>query len=475
MATQQEWMLRISSIVGEKTLFKNASYRRFWLSEQLASTAVSALIYTMFLEIERSTNSAFLGSLFAAAYIGPAAALVTVSGAITDHLPKREVMFAAYMTWAVLAVGFAITSGHLWAIYVIAVLFAIVSQIKGAASSSARPLLVPHHKLDKANALGQLGGVISQGIGVLILPFLFLRTLGASALAAACVPLFLMAAIEISRIKKIGGKVDLPRRVLTESRTHFMDAWHYLESDRVSYLSMWFYVLMSMVSYVVITLVPRYASAVLGLPSELGVFIVVPAVVGVWLALRFDAIVIRRFSALPAVVMAFAGLITGVLLLGFVSWIAMGVAKLGAPIGADALEIIVTMALAVLIGFSYMFLNVADNAIINARIPKEMQGRVFSGQNVFSNIASVPPILLAGVGADVLGVAPVLVITAAVCGGVGIYILAQHGMRQVLLSLEQRGQAPTGMELSDRPQQRAPTPQQQVGPHDEPHGGHEHA
>ncbi|MBF6599070.1 MAG: MFS transporter [Dehalococcoidia bacterium] len=464
MPTQQEWMLRISSLVGEKTLFKNASYRRFWLSEQFASTGVAALVYTMFLEIQRSTGSTFFGSLFAAVYIGPAALLVTVSGAITDQLPKREVMFASYLAWALLAVGFALFTDRLYAIYLIAILFAIVSQIKGAASSSARPLLVPQEKLDRASALGQLGGIIAQAIGVLILPFVFLTTLGASALAAFCVPLFVAAALEVSRIRKIGGKMESARTVLSGSRAHFMAGWRYLESDQLSYLSVWIYVLTSVASYVVITLVPRYTSAVLALRPEIGVFIVVPAVIGVWGALRFDHIVIERVSALPAMVFALAALVAGVLLLGFVPWLAAGIGELGAPLGADTLKIVVTMLLAVAIGFSYMFLNVADNAIINARIPREMQGRVFSGQSVFSNLASVPPILLAGIGADVIGVAPVLVITGAVCGGAGIYVFARHGVRQALA----RGRRGAEPPPRDVPEQTAPTPQQQVGPVDEP-------
>lgn len=469
MATQQEWMLRVSSLVGERTLFRDRSYRHYWLSEQLSSTAVAALLYTMFLMIERDTGRAFYGSLFAATYIGPAAALVTVSGAITDHLPKRSVMLAAYLAWAALAFCFAITGDRLWAIYLVAIAFAIVSQIKGAASSSARPLLVPKEKLSRANALGQLGGILSQGIGVLILPFLFLRTLGASALAAVCVPLFVAAAWEIAQMRPLGATGHNVATALQSNRQRFVEAWRELAWDKVSYLSMWFYVLMSVIAYVVITLVPRYANDVLGLPEEIGVFIVLPAMFGIWLALRFDEPVMRRLSPLPGVVLAFALLSGGVLLLGFVSLIANGVSGLGAPLGAEALRLVVTVVLTIGIGFGYMFLNVAENAIINARIPKEIQGRVFSAQNVLSNLAAVPPILIAGAAADVLGVAPVLVITALICGGAGAFILARHGVTQVILSVGEQQHPTMVAPLADSP----PQPQPSTTPSTESHGQHQ--
>jgi len=448
---ERDWMLRLSSLVGDRTLFRDRSYRRFWLAQQLSTVGVSALVYSMFLMIERETGSAFFGNLFAATYIGPAALLVTVSGALTDHLPKRSVLVAGYIAWAALAAGFAMTAEYLWAVYPVAVAFAIVSQVKGAASSSARPLLVPKAQLERANALGQLGGILAQGVGVLLLPLLFLHTLGAAALAAVCVPLFLLAALEVAQIRRLGGKAHHIRRALRANRSQFAGAWRDLMDDRVSHLTVWFYVLASVTSYVVITLVPRFASDVLGLPEEFGVFIVLPAVAGVWLALRFGDAVIRRLSPLPAVVISFGVLAGGSLLLGFVPLVASKVSGLGAPLGAEAMRIAVTAALGVGIGFGYMFVNVADSAIINARMPEGIQGRVFSGQSVLGNLAAIPPILLAGVGADVLGVAPVLVATALICGGIGAYILARYGLARAILAAAERAQVPAGSAPGEAP------------------------
>lgn len=464
MATQKELMLRLSSLVGEDTLFRKASYRRYWLSEQFGSIAFSALIYTLFLMIAQETGSSFFSSLFAATYIGPAALLVTVSGALVDRLPKREVLVASYLAWAALAAGFAMVMGILWAVYLLAVVFAMVSQVKGAAGSSARPLLVPKDKLDRATALGQFGGLIAQVIGVLILPFVFLHTLGAAWLAALCVPLFLAAAYQAARITKIGGRVTDVRKVVSGSREHFMEAWSYLAGERTSYVTMWLYILTSVISYVVITLVPAYASDILGVPKSVAVFIAIPAAGGIWLALRFDHLVIRRLGPLPSVIFGFAGLTAGVIALGFTGGIARVFAATGVPLGADALPILIAMVLAVITGFSYMFINVTDNAIINARIPHGMQGRVFSGQNVLANLSAVPPILLAGITADQVGVSPVFVVTGSVCAGIAFVLLGRHGVQFVMLERAARGDRKSPGLVPNRPT----TPQEQVGPGADP-------
>ena len=67
------------------------------------------------------------------------------------------------------------------------------------------------------------------------------------------------------------------------------------------------------------------------------------------------------------------------------------------------------MMTAIFAGFGSSLTNVASRAIINERIPLEMQGRVFAAQNVLANVASVAPLLVAGALADLVGARPVLV------------------------------------------------------------------
>ncbi len=85
-----------------------------------------------------------------------------------------------------------------------------------------------------------------------------------------------------------------------------------------------------------------------------------------------------------------------------------------------------TAVLATVLAFAFTFVNIVSRSIVNERIPKEMQGRVFAGQTVLTNLASIPPILLTGLLADVLGVSPVFFLVAIVCAATAAYFAARN-------------------------------------------------
>jgi hypothetical protein len=59
-------------------------------------------------------------------------------------------------------------------------------------------------------------------------------------------------------------------------------------------------------------------------------------------------------------------------------------------------------------------------------MPIEMQGRVFAAQSVLTNLASIPPILLTGILADIVGVAPVFFVVGAGAGALALYYAARN-------------------------------------------------
>src|SRR4051812_3803233 len=80
MADTRAAMLRLSSLVGERTLFENESFRRLWLSKLLSHAPTNAIVYTMLILVVQATGKSFFSSLFVVAYIAPTALLGTVSG-----------------------------------------------------------------------------------------------------------------------------------------------------------------------------------------------------------------------------------------------------------------------------------------------------------------------------------------------------------------------------------------------------------
>ena len=104
MAQARTAMLRLSALVGERTLFENDAFRRLWISKLLSHIPVNAIVYTMLIMVVRATGRSFFSSLFVVAYIAPTALLGTVSGVMVDRMPKGPVLAATNAARAALCV-----------------------------------------------------------------------------------------------------------------------------------------------------------------------------------------------------------------------------------------------------------------------------------------------------------------------------------------------------------------------------------
>lgn len=433
MADTRTAMLRLSSLVGERTLFESEPFRRLWLAKLLSHTPTNAMVYTMLILVVNATGRSFFSSLFVVAYIAPTALLGTVSGVLVDRMPKGLVLAVTNAVRAALCVLLALSVGNLVMIYVIAVMFAVGSQLSGPAEGASIPALVRREDYTAANSLNNLQSLISQIAGFMILPAIFLNTAGPEALAIVCACLYGIAAFNFLLIEGLGGAVSTMHLSIEETRERFAEAWHRLTMDSVSYISLVIVVLANTTGLVITTLLPRFSTKTLGVGAENIVFVAAPAVLGIWLALRFVRRVSARISPRVSIAGAFAALLTGVALLAFVAPLGdaledanvFGLFDPG-PFGTTAARIMITSVIGAGLAFAFTFVNIVGRSIINDRMPNEMQGRVLAGQTVLTNLASIPPILLTGILADIIGVAPVFFLIAVVCGLLALYYAARN-------------------------------------------------
>ncbi|MBI5285676.1 MAG: MFS transporter [Chloroflexi bacterium] len=433
MAQTRSAMLRLSALVGERTLFENEAFRRLWLARLLSHIPVNAMVYTMLLMVVEATGKSFFSSLFVVAYIAPTALLGTISGVLVDRAPKGLVLAAANAVRAGLCVLLALSADNLLAIYVIAVIFAVGAQFAGPAEGAALPAIVQPEEFTAANSLSNFGSLISQVAGLMILPTVFLKTVGPEALAIVCAVMFGGAAVNFLLVPGIGGAVSGMPVTVHETRERFAEAWHRLSMDSVSYISLIIVVLANTTGLVVMTLIPRFSTKVLGVNTENVIFVVAPAALGVWLALRFARHVSLRLSPWLSIGGSFTALLVGVMLLAFVG--PFGDALEAAnplaifdpgPFGDGTARIIISSVLGAGLAFAFTFVNIVGRSTVNERMPVEMQGRVFAGQTVLTNLASIPPILLTGLLADVIGIAPVFVLIAVACALLAAFFSARN-------------------------------------------------
>lgn len=419
MADARAAMHRLSSLVGEGAIFENDAYRNLWLARVLSSTPSNAVVYTMLILVVNARDASFFSSLFVVAYILPSALFGTLSGVIVDRMPKSLVLAGTTAVRAALCVLLAISTESVLMIYVIAVFFAVGSQFSGPAEAAALPIVVKQEDLTSANSVNNLGGLIAQIIGLVVLPAVFLNTVGPAPLALVCAGLFAAATAFFLLVQGIGGPVSAVDITIDDTRERFAEAWHRLTLDAVSYVAVVIIVVANTVGLVVITLLPRYSTEVLGISAENAIFVAMPAALGIWLALRFVRNLSGRTSPWWSIGAPFVALLTGVTLLAFVPGMARALESLNplwlfdpGPFGQDAARIIITGTLAGALAFAFTFVNVVGRSIVNERIPRDMQGRVFAAQSVLTTLASIPPILLTGIVADVVGLTPVFLFVA---------------------------------------------------------------
>jgi MFS family permease len=433
MAGTRGAMLRLSALVGERSLFENESYRKLWLAKLLSHTPMNAIVYTMLILVVRATGKSFASSLFVVAYIAPTALLGTISGVYADRLPKGLVLAATNAARAALCVLLAVSADNVLIIYVIAVLFAVGSQFSGPAEGAALPAIVEPADLTAANSLNNLGSLISQVAGLMILPALFLKTVGPTPLAIICACMFAASALQFLTIERLGGAVSELPTSIEETRERFAEAWHRLTLDSVSYISVVIVVLANTAGLVIATLLPRYASSVLGVNAENIVFVAAPAAIGIWLAMRLARDLSGRASPWWTVGGSFGFMIATVMLLAFVGPFGDGLESLNplgmfdpGPFGQSTARIMISSVLGAALAFAFTFVNIVGRSIVNERIPREMQGRVLAAQNVLTNLASIPPILLTGLLADAAGVSPVFFLIAIGCAFLAAYYAARN-------------------------------------------------
>jgi MFS family permease len=94
----------------------------------------------------------------------------------------------------------------------------------------------------------------------------------------------------------------------------------------------------------------------------------------------------------------------------------------GPPI---AQRIVISLVLSAGLGLGMALLTVPSQTTLQARSAGELRGRVFSSQMLINNLVAIPPMLLAGALADLIGLQGVLLLMMLMVTTVGLIDLLQ--------------------------------------------------
>jgi len=407
------------TLLGGRTLLEAPRFRRLWEQHILGQMGQYAVNYALLILVVGNSGSGIRAGLFIIAYTLPSAILGPISGVVVDRLSRGFVLAATNVARALLCIALLISTNGVGMLYVFALAFSALSQFNSPAVAAALPHVVRQEELTTANSLINLGGLFAEAVGIVLLAALMLKTVGADPLFVVTACLFAASAFLATTIhgltQRATGK-QLQRAVQAGVRLQFARAWQTLRRDAPSYLALIISVVGTAALLVGVTVLPRYAKEELGVSADNVIFVFAPGAIGIFLGLRLVDALSRLIGKTRTQALGFIVFVVSILSFGLVANAAdflvhlnpLGIADPG-PLHGSGARIAVTMVAVIFAGFGSSLINVASRAIINERIPLEMQGRVFAAQNVLANVASVAPLLVAGVFADLVGVRPVLI------------------------------------------------------------------
>ena len=392
-------------------LLASSAYRRLWAARTVSQCGDVAQFTALALLVFHLTGSGLGVSGVVIAEIVPVLLLAPVAGPLADRLPRVTVMVGADLARMVLAAVLAVWHGDVALVYVIAFGLSAGSVFFNPAAGSLLPALVAEDELVAANSGIWSAAVLSQ---VLVAPLagLLAATAGYGWAFAANAASFAISAIVLRGLRAS----EAPRSVTTVSIwIQDREALHLVAGDRLLRALAAAQTLAALsagaTSALLVVLASRRLHTSGGGYGLLLAAIAVGAFTGPLLLPRL-AVRIRR----PAIVFSAFGL------RGLVDLVLATVTALPAALAA-----LVCYGVGTSVG------NITFSSVIQAHVPDNLRGRVFSAFDLIWQSMRLASLLVGGPPADTAGIRAVyyaggalLVIAAAA----GLALAGQPGNRR---------------------------------------------
>ncbi len=388
-----------------------ANYLPMWLG-QIISVLGSALVqFALVWYLTEKTGSATILATATLAALIPEVFLGPFSGAIVDRLNRKLIMIVSDLLVAlatfVLVLLFAFNLIQVWHIFVILFIRGIVGTFQYPAMSASISLMVPKQHLTRLAGINQATRgaiqIAAPPLGALLLSSLPMQGILAVDLVTAAVAIFLLVVfVKVPQPKDNRAHEPIsPRLVLKD----VADGIKYTHAWKGMFLLMLGAALINMLATPAFSLLPLYvtkhfmkgASELAWLESAMGIGVI------------FGGLVLGAWGGFKRKVLT---ILVGILGLG------LGIVGLGL-LGKE----MYTFAIAIMavLGVASATANGPIGAIMQTKIPPEMQGRIFMVGNSMASAASPLGLVVAGPLADKLGLQVFYVSAGLMCLAIGVF------------------------------------------------------
>jgi MFS family permease len=352
------------------------------------------------------TGSTLATAGMTVAELAPGIVLGSIAGVLVDRWDRRLVLVAVNLLQAatVLALlAFAADPALLSVVYVVAAAQSALSAFSMPAENSLLPTLVPSDELVSANALNALNNRVGRLSGLPLGPVVYAFG-GLAAVAVADAVTFLVAALLVAGVRArrvVPAAGEEPGRFFVEWR----DGMALVGRDRSIAVLFVVFGLMTFGGTMLDPLFAPWVRDVLhGGPAVYALLMTVHAASGIAGSLLVASAGVRIS---PRLLCGAGSVIAGVLLL-----VRFNVPLLG-----------VAVALSVLSGATAVASSVGTDTLAQQRVPEAYRGRVFGTLQATIWLLSLLGAAVGGVGAEHLGVVPMLDVAAVLVGASGVVVL----------------------------------------------------
>jgi MFS family permease len=428
-----------------RPVLTNRSFLLLWLAQLISQSAQNAILFTLLVLVTSLTEGSTYTSILVLSFVIPSVVFGVFSGVLVDLWNKRLLLIYTNLARALFALCFLLGRDHVPALITISIFFATASQLFGTADAVTVPSVVSKDQLIAANSLFSMAVTGSQLAGMIFLAPIVLPAFGEDGpivLFSLATAMFLVSALCTYLMPATSGDDGAPDhqwptlRELRDAAGDYATTLRTLWRDPVASLALIHYATGSSLVLLFAVLVPRYMQAVLQVSPDKAVTIFAPVGIGAILGLRALPMIVGRLGKNRTVIAGLCGLALCIIALGFVEPIAQLLERTEhvnpfsdeQRAGGLSILVLLTMAFAGPLGFTYALVNAPAQTVLHERAPAEMRGRVFAAQVVLANAVGILPLIVAGSVADIFGVSPVLfaiALTMAAIAGVSIYLEAK--------------------------------------------------
>ncbi len=387
------------------------NYLPMWIGQAVSLLGSGLVQFALVWYMTEKTGSATVLAMATFVALLPSVILGPFAGALVDRLNRKAIMIisdtaVALATFA-LVVLFHLGIAQIWHIYVALFVRSLCGSFQYPAMQASTSLMVPREHFARLGGINQaMNGVItivSPPLGALLMSVMTMQAVLAIDLVTAAIAISLLALfVRVPQPPRSQTAEALtPARVLADVRNGLKYAvgWSGLFKLMVmaSLINMLASPAFSLLPLMVTKIYGKGAAEVAWLESALGLGIVAGGLLlGLWGGFKRKT----------------ATTLTGLIGMG------VGITVLGLT---DRNTYLLAVGMMGLVGLMNALANGALGAIMQTKIPPEMQGRIFTVIGSLASAASPLGMLLAAPVAEKLGIRAWYLIAGVFCAAMGVY------------------------------------------------------